>query len=65
VDSSATPTCPQPHRARLRHCQLEVKFHTDRRGALDVEALLDEDFSPISRQTKRDLLEAVLAKQVR
>jgi hypothetical protein len=38
---------------------------SDALQALDVEASRDEDFSPISRQTQRDLLEAVLAKQVR
>ncbi len=38
---------------------------SDALQALDVDASLDEDFSPISRQTKRDLFEAVLAKQVR
>jgi len=38
---------------------------SDALETLDIEAALDKNFSPISRQTKRNLLEAVMAKQVR
>lgn len=60
VDSGTPWQDATPGDAAERHRAL-----SDARQALDVEASLDKDFSPISRQTKRDLLEAVMAKRVR